>query len=39
MENVSHEKIIEALKKIPFFREFTDEDLSLLLKITQWTEG
>jgi len=36
MENVSQEKIIESLKKIPFFRDFTDEDLSLLLKITQW---
>ena len=36
MENVSHEKIIEALKKIPFLGDFTDEELSLLLKITQW---
>jgi signal-transduction protein with cAMP-binding, CBS, and nucleotidyltransferase domain len=36
MENASQDKIIEVLKKIPFFREFTDEDLSLLLKITQW---
>jgi CRP-like cAMP-binding protein len=34
--DASQEKIIEVLKKIPFFREFTDEDLSLLLKITQW---
>jgi CRP-like cAMP-binding protein len=36
MENISQEKIIEVLKKIPFFREFTDGELSLLLKITQW---
>jgi hypothetical protein len=27
--DASQEKIIEVLKKIPFFREFTDEDLSL----------
>lgn len=36
MENASQEKIIEVLKKIPFFKEFTDGELSLLLKITQW---
>jgi hypothetical protein len=27
--DASQEKIIEALKKIPFFMEFTDGDLSL----------
>lgn len=36
MEDAGQDKIIEVLKKIPFFGEFTDGDLSLLLKITQW---
>jgi CRP-like cAMP-binding protein len=36
MEDISNEKIIEILKRIPFFGEFTDEDFPLMLGITQW---
>lgn len=29
-------KIAEALRKIEFFKDFTDDELARLLKITQW---
>ena len=34
--NDKHGAIAEALRKIAFFNEFTDKELSHLLEITQW---
>jgi serine/threonine-protein kinase len=38
MEEFSSEKIIEIMKKIRFFNEFTEEELALLLKIAKWVK-
>lgn len=36
MENIGQEKMIEILRKVSFFSEFTDEDLKLISGFMQW---
>lgn len=38
MEGVSKEKMIEILKKVSFFSEFTDEELMLISGFMQWVK-